>query len=173
MKKILLLCCMAVTLSLLICGCKGTPDTESAPSLMAGEVKINNLIYTLPEGFTLTNASGIAVACCPEYPERTDNISFTTAEKDDPDNYTKESLDRLYSSIIAGFAGSTALDTAELAGCTVLIYSYNLVLNEVPFSATQYIVFGESFTDIITVTLSDTKYADAIGNSVAAAKLVK
>ena len=173
MKKILLLCCTAVILSLLLCGCKGAPDTDRTPSLMPGEVKINNLIYTLPEGFTLTNASGIAVACCPEYPERTDNISFTTAEKDDPANYTRESLDRLYSSIITGFAGSTALDTTELAGCTVLIYSYNLTIGDAPFSATQYIIFGESFTDIVTVTLSDTKYADAIGNSVATAKLAK
>lgn len=167
MKKLALVFILIFCVIFASCGTK----TET-PSLAEGETLINHLIVTLPEGLALRETGGIKVACYENYPERPDNISFITTEKDSPENYTKEKLDDMFSSLVAGFSGGISLDSATLSGCEVLIYTYTLILDENTFSARQYMIFGSDFTDIITVTLSDATSLDQISNMITTARLV-
>lgn len=161
---------IAVFLSIVVfCSCSA--KTDGTPPLAEGEVIINNLILTLPEGYVLKNSGGIKVACCTDYPEKVNNISFATTGKDSPDSYTKESLDEMFSSLVAGFSGGNSLEATELTGCEVLIYSYNLMLNEKPLVAMQYMVFGSDFTDVITVTLESADDLAAIEDAIKSARV--
>ena len=166
MKKLVLVFILIFCVTLASCGTK----TE-APSLAEGETLINHIVVTLPEGLILRDTGGIKVACYENYPERPDNISFITTEKDSPENYTKEKLDSMFSSLVAGFSGGVSLDTATISGCEVLIYTYTLVLDEATFSGQQYMVFGSDFTDIVTVTVSDTSLLESINQMITTARI--
>ena len=170
MKRSLVLIALMLSICFAFCGCSAaTPD--GTPSLSAGEVVINNLILTLPEGYSLKNSGGIKVACCAEYPEKANSISFATAQKDSPENYTKEKLDGMFSSLVAGFSGGNSLENTEFSGCEVLVYSYNLVLDEKPLLAQQYMIFGADFTDVVTVTLESADDLAAIDQAIKSARI--
>ena len=164
---------LAVVFILVFCIIFASCSQEAqTPKLAEGETLINHLVVTLPEGLALKETGGIKVACYENYPEKPDNISFITAAKDSPENYTKEKLDGVFSSFVAGFSGGVSLDTATISGCEVLIYTYTLTLDEISFSAQQYMIFGPDFTEIVTVTVSDTTLLESITNMLTSARLV-
>lgn len=163
---------LTVVLILVFCfvfaSCGENPKT---PQLAEGEVLVNNLIITLPSGYELKTTGGIKVACCEEYPEKVNNISFVTGAKDSPDNYTKEKLDEIFSNLVAGFSGSDTFQNIEISGCKVLVYSYTLVQDEKPLIAMQYMIFGSDFTDTVTVTLESADDLAAIEQSIKSARI--
>ena len=163
---------LTVVLILVFCfvfaSCGESPKT---PQLAEGETLVNHLIVTLPEGMTLRQTGGVKVACFEHYPEKADNISFVTGVKDLPENYTKEKLDQMFSSLVAGFSGGISLDSATISNCEVLIYTYSLVLDEKAFTGQQYLIFGSDFTDIATVTVSDTSLLESIQRMITTARI--
>lgn len=166
MKKLALV--FILVFCVVFASCAQKPQT---PTLADGETLVNHLIVTLPEGFALRETGGIKVACFENYPERPDSISFVTTEKDSPENYTKEKLDNMFSSLVAGFSGGISLDSASVSGCEVLIYTYALVLDETPLSAQQYLIFGSDFTDIVTVTVTDATLIENINQMITTARI--
>ena len=170
MKRFFALIALMLSVCFAFCSCSsGAPD--GTPSLADGEVLVNNLIITLPSGYELKTTGGIKVACCEEYPEKVNNISFVTGAKDSPDNYTKEKLDEIFSNLVAGFSGSDTFQNIEISGCKVLVYSYTLVQDEKPLIAMQYMIFGSDFTDTVTVTLESADDLAAIEQSIKSARI--
>lgn len=166
MKKALFVFMLVFAIVFSACGSPSN-DVE----LNEGETLINHLIITLPEGFSLRETAGVKVACFENYPERPDNISFVTTQKDSPENYTKEKLDNLFSSLVAGFSGGTSLEVSGLSGCEVLIYSYNLVIDEKPLLGVQYMIFGSDFTDTITATIESEDGFVAVSQMIESARI--
>ena len=112
MKRFFALIALMLSVCFAFCSCSsGAPD--GTPSLAEGEVLVNNLIITLPSGYELKTTGGIKVACCEEYPEKVNNISFVTGAKDSPDNYTKEKLDEIFPTLSQVFRALTPSKTLK------------------------------------------------------------
>ena len=112
----------------------------------------DHMTIVVPEGFTVDESGSFPILYPPTYPDETDNINITMAGADNIDNYTQDVLESYYSSAISGFGGITDFEKTTVDGVDALRCSYQVTTSGVTMTGTQYYVFGEDYTDIITFT---------------------
>ncbi len=171
MKKFISLFLILILVFSLI-GCKGDSGNTSSP-LPEGFVQVNHLIFELPEGFRLIKQSGITMAVRDNYPTIKDSISFSTAGKDSPDLYTKEALDRLHQATVEGFSSSEELKKESILGYDVIIYNYGIEGEYASLVASEYIIFGDDFTDTVRVTIQDPSLVPILTDLLKTAKIAE
>ena len=119
----------------------------------------------LPDGYIHQEASGIHIIYNPQYPTHGDNINFTTAPADDSSLYTKSMLDSVFSSMFENYSGITSIDHTTLDGLPFVVFSYSYTLNGIKMDAKQGMIFGSTYTDVITMTQLSTTF-DAEFNAI-------
>ena len=175
MKKFLsIIAVLAVTASLCSCGGKNVipngnnaqndstivaNDTNTTPT--GEEYTYDHITLVLPEGFTVNDDMSVPVAYGPNYPTEADNIAFTKSGADDIDNYNKEFLEDQYKAIINGFEEIDDFKKIKIDSHDAIKISYSLSISGVDMEQTQYCIFGDSFTDVVTFCSVTDNYKDA------------
>ena len=144
-------------------------DTSAAGTDAAADnlYTYDHITVALPEGFTLNEDSGATLALCPDYPTRTDNIAFSKGGADNIGNYTRELLDSIYSQTFAGFGESTVFEKTVIDGKDALKYGCTFTQNNVAMTLIQIMIFGSTYSDVLTFT-SVSGYYDAAFEAVIA-----
>lgn len=127
----------------------------------------DHITVALPEGFTLNENAGTPLALCPDYPSRTDNIAFSKGGADNIANYTRELLDSIYSQTFAGFGESTVFEKTVIDGKDAIKYGCTFTQNNVAMTLIQIMIFGSTYSDVLTFT-SVSGYYDAAFEAVIA-----
>lgn len=146
----------------------GTKTTDEDAYVYGG------LSIVLPEGFTVDETTSTIMAYAPDYPARTDNISFTHAGADDISNYTQDVFEQMYASLFGdGFGESKKFEKTKIDGVDAVVYSYTMSVNGVDMEQTQVIVFMADKTTTITFTSVSGDYDDAFSTSINSIKIQK
>ncbi len=184
MKKLLtLIAALAVAASLCACGGMGIvgsdnnsqndssssitdTSTNSVKNSDGEEYTYDHIKLVLPEGFTVDDNSSVPIAYGPNYPTETDNITFSKSGADNIDNYSKDVIETQYKQLINGFEEIDDFKKIKIDGKDTIKISYDISMSGVDMEQTQYFIFGDSFTNIVTFTDVTGNYDDAFEDCV-------
>ena len=125
-----------------------------------GKEKFGNLRFELPEGFEMTEQSGVKVAISENYPLVTDNITFVKSGKDSIDNYSKEIFNNYYKNTVAGFKGIDSFERIEIDGVPSIRLEFRMTMSGVNMSQTQIMIFYRKASYVVTFTVLNSQYHD-------------
>lgn len=112
----------------------------------------------LPDGFYAVENNGIYMIYNPQYPTCSDNINFTTSPADNPDLYTKTFLESVYTTLFENFSGITSINRTTIDGLPFIVFSYSYTYGDMTFYTTQGMLFGSTYTDVVTITKLGSTY---------------
>lgn len=175
-KKLLTLVSLALVLMLALSGCvtKIPGEGEKVPE----EINKNSYTYdhvsiALPEGFTAEESGVVVIAVGPDYPDKSDNITFSKGGADKIDNYTKSVLDSTYATILAGFQSSDLFEKTKIGGMDAIKYRCKVSTNDIDMTQTQYFIFGSDYSDVVTFTSATGTYDKAFEDAAASIAIIK
>lgn len=138
-----------------------TKETVKADTYTYGRMTL-----TLPEGFTVNDSGTVPMAFPDDYPARTDNIAFTKAGADSIGNYTQQTLEEAYRTLVGAFVRSINFETIRIDGLDTIKYAYEISVSGSTQLQTQYIIFGDTFSYILTFTHVSGDFDDAFQKTV-------
>ena len=136
-------------------------NTETSDEAGEKTITLGKLSMNLPEGFVATELEGVLAAVSSEYPDVTDNITFTQTEADDISKYTVENLTASLSPSYDEI-GPIDLNETEISGIDSLLASYTLKFNGIDMSQLLVIIFDAENTYTVAVTIVSGNYNDVI-----------
>ncbi len=136
-------------------------DSKKTQNPAGEEYTYDHITLTLPEGFTVDESSAIPIAYGPDYPNKTDNITFSKSAADDINNYTKSVIEAQYKQLLQGFEEIDSFDKIKIDGKDAIEIEYEMSVNGIDIDQTQYYIFGDTFIDIVTFTDVTDTYDDA------------
>ena len=119
----------------------------------------------LPEGFTVDENSATPIAYGPNYPDNTDNITFSYSGADSIDNYSQEVFETNYSALL-GEVTSNSFEKVKVGGKDAIEYNYSLSVNGVEMEQTQVMVFLSDKTVTVTFTSASGEYDSAFAQAI-------
>ena len=131
----------------------------------ANKYTYEGISLELPEGFTVDESSSTIIAYGPDYPDKTDNITFVYATADSADNYSQEIFESYYSAMF-GSIDSHSFDKTTISGKDAIKYSYTISMNGVEMDQTQVMVFLSDKTVSVTYTSVTGEYDSAFTKSI-------
>ena len=69
-------------------------------------------------------------------------------------------IDSYYTTALNGYSGLLSFEKTTVSGVDAIICSYGVSVNGVDMIGTQYYLFGDTFTDVITFTSVSGDYDD-------------
>ena len=150
------LCVLAAVLVCLaaLAGCSG------GDGLVGNIYTYDHVSIELPEGYEVDESGSFPIIYCPDYPARTDNINILKSAADSIDNYDADVIDSYYTTALNGYSGLLSFEKTTVSGVDAIICSYGVSVNGVDMIGTQYYLFGDTFTDVITFTSVSGDYDD-------------
>ena len=144
-----------VSLCLAACGDGGS----------ANKYTYEGVSLALPEGFTVDESSATPIAYGPNYPDNTDNITFSYSGADSIDNYSQEVFETYYSALL-GEVTSNSFEKVKVGGKDAIEYNYSLSVNGVEMEQTQVMVFLSDKTVTVTFTNASGEYDSAFEQAI-------
>lgn len=131
----------------------------------ANKYTYEGVSLALPEGFTVDESSATPIAYGPDYPDNTDNITFSYSGADSIDNYSQEVFETYYSALL-GEVTSNSFEKVKVGGKDAIEYNYSLSVNGVEMEQTQVMVFLSDKTVTVTFTNASGEYDSAFEQAI-------
>ncbi len=131
----------------------------------ANKYTYEGVSLALPEGFTVDESSATPIAYGPNYPDNTDNITFSYSGADSIDNYSQEVFETNYSALL-GEVTSNSFEKVKVGGKDAIEYNYSLSVNGVEMEQTQVMVFLSDKTVTVTFTSASGEYDSAFAQAI-------
>ncbi len=131
----------------------------------ANKYTYEGVSLALPEGFTVDENSATPIAYGPDYPDNTDNITFSYSGADSIDNYSQEVFETYYSALL-GEVTSNSFEKVKVGGKDAIEYNYSLSVNGVEMEQTQVMVFLSDKTVTVTFTNASGEYDSAFEQAI-------
>ncbi len=131
----------------------------------ANKYTYEGVSLALPEGFTVDESSATPIAYGPNYPDNTDNITFSYSGADSIDNYSQEVFETYYSALL-GEVTSNSFEKVKVGGKDAIEYNYSLSVNGVEMEQTQVMVFLSDKTVTVTFTNASGEYDSAFEQAI-------
>ena len=131
----------------------------------ANKYTYEGVSLALPEGFTVDESSATPIAYGPNYPDNTDNITFSYSGADSIDNYSQEVFETYYSALL-GEVTSNSVEKVKVGGKDAIEYNYSLSVNGVEMEQTQVMVFLSDKTVTVTFTNASGEYDSAFEQAI-------
>lgn len=155
-----------VSLMLVVClafSCFATGCSESVN--LDDYYKYKGLAILLPEGFTVMNVSGVTLACGPDYPEKTDNITFADSERDSLDKYTEELLLKTFQIVDKSLEKFDVYEKVKLNNVDVVHIKMNITYDGEKCVQTTYYALINGKVISVTFTSTSGTYDTEFENS--------
>lgn len=141
--------------------------TDSVSEILPSEETTSKNTYTyehislvLPENFTVNTDSSVPTAQ-DTVNSTDDNITFSKGGADSIDSYTQQVIEDLYKQLFTAFEKSLSFEKTKISGHDAIIYSYSLTVNGIHMIQTQYMIFGRTYSNIVTFTSVTGNYDNA------------
>lgn len=131
----------------------------------ANKYTYEGVSLALPEGFTVDESSATPIAYGPNYPDNTDNITFSYSGADSIDDYSQEVFETYYSALL-GEVTSNSFEKVKVGGKDAIEYNYSLSVNGVEMEQTQVMVFLSDKTVTVTFTNASGEYDSAFEQAI-------
>lgn len=148
------------------------PDTTG----MSNPYVFEELAIDLPEGFVEQDGiGGINTVVPDDYPEHSDNFTFTSAAFDgDKSPYTKEAIEEVYTTGFSdAFSGIDQFDEVTVDGCDAIVTKYNITYSDMEMTQQQLYVFTDDTIYIVSFTSASGDYTDAFDTAYKTVKVAK
>ena len=113
----------------------------------------------------MDESSATPIAYGPNYPDNTDNITFSYSGADSIDNYSQEVFETYYSALL-GEVTSNSFEKVKVGGKDAIEYNYSLSVNGVEMEQTQVMVFLSDKTVTVTFTNASGEYDSAFEQAI-------
>ena len=142
-----------VSLMLVVClafSCFATGCSESVN--LDAYFKYNGLAILLPEGFTVSDMSGMKVACGPDYPTSSDNITFSYSETDDISKYSEDVVLATFKALDSTIEKLDTYEKIKINNVDFIHVKASITFSEISMTQTGYYatiggkVVGVTFT---------------------------
>ena len=137
------------------------PEEEAEGRDDVEQIRFDHILITLPDGFQTTVQGDVPMAVPADYPNRTDNIAFSADVAGSIDDYSKESFEQLYNALVPGFEGIAVFEKTKIGANDMLLAGYTLTVEGISMEQLQLIIFGDTFTDVVTFTSVSGEFDDA------------
>ncbi len=162
MKKLSLLLVLVLVFSCFVaCGGETTTDSSTPTPIPTPEITPypNSTKYTyeginffFPEGYTKQETGSTVLVCNPEYPTYGDNITLTKTGKDSINNQLESVYESQYEKTFSSFSGFSTFEKTKLKGVDTLVLKYSFAYNSISMKQTQYVIFLDDASVIVTLT---------------------
>ena len=106
----------------------------------------------------MTVQSGVKAAISKNYPLVTDNITFVKSDRDNIDNYSKETFENYYKNAVSGFKGIDSFERIEIDGVPSIRLEFKMTMSGVNMSQTQIMIFYKKASYVVTFTVLNSQY---------------
>ena len=166
MKKIICAALCAVMLIFAV-SCKKAEE----PDELEGRYVFGGISIILPEGFSETEVSGMKMAVHENYPDPSDNISFSEGT-DKPSDYIEEEVKKELGAVF-GDLSDFRFETKKGDGFDIIAVSFGVSYFGREMKETIYNCFFNGRSVSVTFVSVSGQFDEAFDNAAASIKLVK